>query len=280
VNPLMPLSLWKVRNFWSGNIATALIYGSLSLNFFALGVYLQQGAGLPATLAGLATIPVTLIMILFSGRVGALAGRFGPRLFMTIGPIIAGFGAALLLAIGEPFDYWRQVLPGILVFGVGMTLTVSPLTSAILGAIEPEHAGIASAVNNAVSRVAGLIVIAMLALIIGGTLDLDGLHRAVATAAAVLILGGVVSFFGIRNPVRDTADNAPGPRRSGRRAPRCRRSGSPWSHSSPTSWTARSTLRRATRPRAHSSSGRLSTSPRTPHRSGNSSRLSCPIPRR
>jgi MFS family permease len=204
----MPLSLWKVRNFWSGNIATALIYGSLSLNFFALGVYLQQGAGLPATLAGLATIPVTVIMIIFSGRVGALAGRFGPRLFMTIGPIIAGLGALLLLLIGDPFDYWWQVLPGILVFGVGMTLTVSPLTSAILGAIEPERSGIASAVNNAVSRVAGLIAIAMLALIIGGTLDLGGLHRAIITTAILLILGGVVSFLGIRNP--EHASDAPG----------------------------------------------------------------------
>jgi EmrB/QacA subfamily drug resistance transporter len=205
-DPVMPLSLWRVRNFRSGNIATALIYGSLSLNFFALGIYLQQGAHLPATLAGLATIPVTIIMIIFSSRVGALAGRFGPRLFMTIGPIIAGIGALLLLLIGSPFNYWWQVLPGILVFGVGMTLTVSPLTSAILGAIEPERSGIASAVNNAVSRVAGLITIAMLALIIGGTLDLGGLHRAVFTTAVLLILGGVVSFLGIRNPVH--ADDA------------------------------------------------------------------------
>ncbi|CAN5524757.1 MFS transporter [soil metagenome] len=208
-NPVMPLSLWKVRNFWSGNIATALIYGSLSLNSFALGVYLQQGAGLPATLAGLATIPVTVIMIIFSGRVGALAGRFGARLFMTIGPIIAGLGALLLLLIGDPFNYWWQVLPGILVFGVGMTLTVSPLTSAILGAIGPERSGIASAANNAVSRVAGLIVIAMLAVIIGGTLDLGGLHRAVLTTAALLILGGVVSFLGIRSPSHALATSDP-----------------------------------------------------------------------
>jgi EmrB/QacA subfamily drug resistance transporter len=207
-NPVMPLSLWKVRNFWSGNVATALIYGALSLNFFALGVYLQQGAGLPATLAGLATIPVTLIMIIFSSRVGGLAGKYGPRVFMTIGPIIAGFGALLLLLISDPFVYWWQVLPGILVFGVGMTLTVSPLTSAILGAIDPSHSGIASAVNNAVSRVAGLIVIAMLAVIVGGSLDLGGVHRAILVTAAMLILGGIVSFLGIRNPVHES--DAPG----------------------------------------------------------------------
>lgn len=199
-DPMLPLGLFRVRNFWTGNVATALIYGALSLNGFALGVYLQQGAHLPATLAGLASIPVTLIMILFSSRVGGLAGRYGPRLFMTIGPIIAGCGALLMLMIADPFVYWWQVLPGILVFGLGLTLTVSPLTSAILGAIEPARSGIASATNNAVSRVAGLIVIAMLALIVGGSLDLNGVHRAMIVTAALLILGGVVSFLGIRNP--------------------------------------------------------------------------------
>ena len=202
-NPMLPLTLFRARNFWAGNIATALIYGALSLNFFALGIYLQQGAHLPATLAGLAAIPVTVIMILFSSTVGGLSGRYGPRLFMTIGPIIAGLGALLTLLIGDPFVYWWQVLPGLLVFGVGMTLTVSPLTSAILGSIDTSRSGIASAVNNAVSRVAGLIVIAMLAVIVGGTLDLNGVHRAMTVTATLLILGGIVSFLGIRNPVQE-----------------------------------------------------------------------------
>jgi EmrB/QacA subfamily drug resistance transporter len=207
-NPVMPLSLWKVRNFWAGNIATALIYGALSLNFFALGVYLQQGAHLKATLAGLATIPLTLIMIAFSSRVGGLAGRFGPRLFMTIGPITAGIGALLMVMISDPFNYWWQVLPGVLVFGVGITLTVSPLTSAILGAIDPSRSGIASAVNNAVSRVAGLITIALIGLIVGGTIDLGGVHRVMITTAGLLIAGGIVSFLGIRNPKKEA--DAPG----------------------------------------------------------------------
>jgi len=202
-NPVMPLSLFQVRNFWTGNIATAVTYGALSLNGFALTVYLQQGARLPATLAGLALIPVTLIMIFFSSRVGGLSGKYGPRLFMTIGPIISGIGALLMLAISQPFVYWWQVLPGVLVFGIGLTLTVSPLTSAILGSIDSSRSGIASAVNNAVSRVAGLIVIAMLAVIVGGDLDLNGIHRAMIVTAALLILGGVVSFFGIRNPEHD-----------------------------------------------------------------------------
>lgn len=199
-NPMLPLGLFRVRNFWAGNIATALIYGALSLIAFAIGVYLQEGPKLPATLAGLALIPVTVMMILFSSRVGALSGRIGPRLFMTIGPIVAGFGALLMLLIGDPFDYWWQLLPGILVFGLGLTLTVSPLTSAILGAIDSRRSGIASAVNNAVSRVAGLIVIAMLSVIVGGRLDLGGVHRALLVTAVMLALGGIVSFLGIRNP--------------------------------------------------------------------------------
>jgi EmrB/QacA subfamily drug resistance transporter len=200
-DPIMPLSLFRVRNFWTGNVATAFIYGALALTSFALGIYLQQGAGLPATLAGLASLPITIIMILFSSRVGGLSGRFGPRIFMTIGPIIMGLSTLLLLLVSKDFNYWWQVLPALVLFGIGLTITVSPLTSAILGSIDTERSGIASAVNNAVARVAGLIVIAMIAIIIGGQLDLDGFHRAAIVTAAMLIAGGLVSFAGIRNPV-------------------------------------------------------------------------------
>jgi EmrB/QacA subfamily drug resistance transporter len=201
VQPMMPLSLFRVRNFWTGNVATAFIYGALSLNGFALSVYLQQGAGLRATLAGLAFLPSTIIMILFSSRVGALSGRYGPRLFMTIGPLIMGAGSLLLLRVSKDFNYWGQVLPYVLVFGIGLTLTVTPLTSAILGSIESERSGIASAVNNAVSRVAGLLVIAMLAPIIGGQLDLPGFHRGAIVTASMMLVGALVSYAGIRRSV-------------------------------------------------------------------------------
>jgi EmrB/QacA subfamily drug resistance transporter len=208
-DPIMPLSLFRIRNFWAGNIATAFIYGALSLVFFALVVYLQRddGPGFPATLAGLATLPITILMILFSSRVGALSGRFGPRLFMTVGPILMGAGALLFLTVGERFDYWWQVLPGVLVFGIGLTLTVSPLTSAILGAIDTERSGIASAVNNAVSRVAGLIVIAMIAFIVAGdSITLEGFHRTAIVTAVLMFAGGLVSLAGIRNPVHPGGD--------------------------------------------------------------------------
>lgn len=201
-DPMMPLGLFRVRNFWTGNVATVFVYAALSLNGFVVVVYLQQEAGLSATLAGLAMLPITLLMISLSSYVGTLAGRWGPRAFMTAGPVIMAAGAMLLLTVSPEFSYWTQVLPSVLVFGLGLTITVAPLTSAILGAIEPARSGIASAVNNAVARVAGLIVIAMLATIVGGSLDLDGFHRAAIATAALMAVGGLVSFAGIRNPSR------------------------------------------------------------------------------
>ncbi|MFO7690895.1 MAG: MFS transporter, partial [Cryobacterium sp.] len=199
--PMMPLSLFRVRNFWVGNIATTFIYGALSLGTFVLAVFLQQTGGYSATAAGLALLPVTVFNIVLSALFGTLAGRFGPRLFMTVGPIIAGAGFFLLLRIGDGVQYWSEVLPGVLIFGLGLSITVAPLTSAILGAIDSGRAGIASAVNNAVSRVAGLVAIAAVSLIVGAQIDLDGLHRALIATGTLLVLGGLVSAFGIRNPV-------------------------------------------------------------------------------
>jgi len=199
-DPILPLELFRSRNFAAGNLATLFVYAALALNGFVLAVYLQQGAGLSATLAGLASLPTTLMMIALSGRAGALAGRWGPRLFMAAGPLVMTAGALLLLTVGENFDYWWQVLPAMAVFGLGLAATVSPLTSAILGAADSGRSGTASAVNNAVARVAGLLPIAALATITGGALDLSGFHRAAVVTAALLLVGGIVSLLGIRNP--------------------------------------------------------------------------------
>lgn len=198
-HPIMPLDVFRVRNFWTGNVATALIYGALALNGFVVAIYLQQGAGLSATLAGLASLPTTILMILLSSRIGALSGRWGARGFMTVGPIVMGIGSLLLLSVAPQFDYWWQVLPSMIVFGLGLSITVSPLTAAILGAIEPARSGIASAVNNAVARVAGLVAVAAIGTIVGGTLDLAGFHRAAIVVAVLMITGGVVSWLGIRD---------------------------------------------------------------------------------
>ncbi|WP_084039556.1 MFS transporter [Demequina sp. NBRC 110053] len=198
--PMLPLSLFTVRNFAWGNLATWLVYGALSLNGFVIVVYLQEEGGLSATVAGLTTLPITILMILLSSRMGALAGQWGPRLFMTAGPAIMAVGALMMLLVREDLNVWRQLMPGVVVFGFGLTVTVSPLTAAILGAIEPERSGIASATNNAVSRIAGLIAIAGVAAIVGGELDLDGFHRAMIATAVAMALGGLVSWLGIRNP--------------------------------------------------------------------------------
>jgi len=203
-SPILPLGIFRVRNFWTGNLATFFVYAALSLNGFVVGVYLQQGAGLSATFAGLASLPTTLALIALSSVVGGWVNRFGPRLFMTVGPLVMAAGSLMLLAVRADFDYWTQVLPGLVVFGLGLGITVSPLTSTILGAIGGERSGIASATNNAVSRIAGLVVIAILAVIIGGALDLDGFHRAALVTALLMAAGAVVSFLGIRRPV--TAD--------------------------------------------------------------------------
>lgn len=208
--PMLPLGLFRNRNFAWGNLATTFVYAALSLGPFVLTLFLQQQAGYPATLAALATLPVSLGNVLLSGWFGSLSGRYGPRLFMTLGPIIAGLGFLLFLSVrSTDVDYWWQVLPGVLVFALGLSMTVAPLTSAILGSIPETEAGIASAVNNAVSRVAGLVAIAMVGVIVAGTLDVDGLHRVVIAAAALFIVGGLVSFAGIRNPKRQGSSAAP-----------------------------------------------------------------------
>ena len=204
--PMMPLSLFQVRNFWVGNLATILIYAALSLGSFILAVFLQQFGGYSATLAGLALLPVSILSIALSGAVGQLAARFGPRLFMCVGPIVAGTGFLLLLRVDASVPYLSQVLPGVAVFGLGLTITVAPLTSAILGAIDPRRSGIASAVNNAVSRVAGLVAIAAASIIVGPVLDVAGFHRAAMATAILLVVGGIVSGLGIKNPMSISVD--------------------------------------------------------------------------
>jgi EmrB/QacA subfamily drug resistance transporter len=204
--PMLPLELFRVRNFSAGNIATAFVYGAISIGGFLLVIFLQQVGGYTATFAGLATLPVTIISIVLSSTVGSLAGKHGPRLFMTIGPLIAGIGFLyyVFFTSAHPF-YWTEVLPGVLLFGLGMTITVAPLTSAILGAIDERQAGIGSAVNNAVARVAGLITTAMIGLIIGAQLDVGGFKRGMLVTAVLLFVGAIVSFIGIQNLTKPAA---------------------------------------------------------------------------
>jgi Major Facilitator Superfamily len=156
-DPMLRLDLFKSRNFAVGNVETLALYGGLSALFFFLVLYLQQVAGYSPLKAGLAVLPESLVMFALSSRFGALADRLGPRLFMGGGPLIAGAGMLMLLNFGVRVEYLTQVLPGILLFSLGLSITVAPLTAAILAGVDQREAGIGSAVNNAVARVAGLI---------------------------------------------------------------------------------------------------------------------------
>lgn len=201
-HPMLPVNLFSVRNFSAGNIATFFIYAALSLQGFILVIFLQQVAGYTATLAGLVSLPITILMLLLSSRFGALAGKYGPRLFMTLGPIISSIGIFSMLSVQIPVNYWIQLLPGIILFGLGLSVTVAPLTSAILGSIKTSQAGIGSAVNNAVSRIAGLMAVAIIGIFAGTSLDLDGFRIGIIICATLLFTGGLVSFIGIRNNLK------------------------------------------------------------------------------
>lgn len=206
--PMLPLGLFRIRNFWSGNIATTFVYAALNIGGFITAVFLQQVAGFSATFAALAFLPVTIANVSLSTFFGGLAGKYGPRIFMTVGPILAGIGYVLFLRMGENVNYWWDVLPGVIVFSVGLSMTVAPLTAAILGSVPESQSGIGSATNNAVARVAGLIGIAMVGVIVGGTLDVDGFHRVLIVTAILFFLGAIVSWIGIRNLQKAPTDPA------------------------------------------------------------------------
>ena len=159
-HPMLPLALFKRRNFAVGNIETFSMYAGLGLLFFFLVLFLQQVAGYSALEAGTTTIPVTLVMFLFSARFGALADRHGPRFFMGVGPLVAATGLAFFLGLDADVDYVSDLLPGLLIFSVGLAMTVAPLTATVLADADEHNAGIASGVNNAIARVASLIAIA------------------------------------------------------------------------------------------------------------------------
>lgn len=159
--PMLRLEMFRVRNFSVGNLATFTFYGGLNIATLFLVLFLQQVGNWSPVAAGAAMLPVTLLTFALSKRFGALADRLGPRRFMGFGPLIAGAGLLLLLRVDASPDYLTEVLPGVLLFGLGLSVTVAPLTAAVLGAAGVEHAGVASGVNNAVARVAGLIAIAI-----------------------------------------------------------------------------------------------------------------------
>jgi EmrB/QacA subfamily drug resistance transporter len=174
-HPMLDLALFRIRNFWVANLTTLSAYAGLIGGLFFVGLFLQQVGGYSPVEAGLATTPISLILFFLSPRWGKLASGTGPRLPMTAGPIVGGLGLILLLRVNAGAEYLTDVLPAILIFGLGLSATVAPLTATVLDSVEERHVGIASGVNNGISRVAGLLAIAVLGAVIsasfGSTLD-------------------------------------------------------------------------------------------------------------
>jgi EmrB/QacA subfamily drug resistance transporter len=215
--PMLPLGLFRSRQFSGANAVTFVVYGALGGALFLLPVELQLVKGYSPLESGLALFPLTLVMLTLSARSGQLSARIGPRLQMTVGPVIVAAGLALLTRATDPGSYWTQVFPAVLLFAFGLAVTVAPLTSTAMGAAPTEHAGVASAVNNVVARAAGLLAVAVLPLLAGltGAAALAptelaaGFRTAVLIAAVTCAAGGVIAALTIRNPARAPSRDAP-----------------------------------------------------------------------
>jgi EmrB/QacA subfamily drug resistance transporter len=213
--PMLTLGLFSRRNFAIANAETFAMYAGIAILFFFLVIYLQQVAGYSAFKSGLTTLPETAVMFVLSRRAGALADRFGPRLFMGAGPAIAAAGVFLLARLGTDVSFLTDLLPALLVFALGLALTVAPLTAIVLADADENDAGIASAVNNAVARVAGLVGITVVGAVVTSALggnafaasqhSVRGFHEAMLICAALLAAGGAIGAIGIANPRRGVA---------------------------------------------------------------------------
>jgi EmrB/QacA subfamily drug resistance transporter len=205
-HPLVPLELFRIRQLSAANAVTFVVYAALAGALFLVPIELQTVAGYSPLASGAALLPITVIMLTFSARAGRLGSRIGPRLPMTVGPIVAGVGLALLTRAGDGNGYVVDVLPGVAILGAGLALTVAPLTATALNAAGEQHAGVASAVNNDVARTAGLFAVATLPALAGIT-NADfgdasafssGFQTAMLIAAAVIAAGGVLAALTIR----------------------------------------------------------------------------------
>jgi EmrB/QacA subfamily drug resistance transporter len=208
--PMLKLELFRRRNFAFGNLETLTMYAGLAILFFFLTIFLQQVAGYSALQSGLATIPVTIVMFALSRRFGAIADAIGPRRLMGAGPLVAAAGIFLLLRLGTSVGYVADLLPSMLLFAVGLSMTVAPLTATVLADADDSDAGIASAINNAVARVAGLIGVSAVGAAIASRLPGDtfarnaasvtAFHHAILICGVLVAAGGIIGLIGIEDP--------------------------------------------------------------------------------
>jgi EmrB/QacA subfamily drug resistance transporter len=201
--PMLPLRLFRLRNFSVTNVETLAVYGALSGLSTFLTLYLIEFAGYSALRAGVSLLPITIVMFLLSPRMGRLSMQYGPRLFMALGPILAGLAVLAYTRLPQHVTYGVDILPALLVFALGLSSTVAPLTTTVLADAGPGDAGVASGVNNAVARIAGLLAIAVLGIAAAGGgdhLTAHGFHVTMGVVAALLVCGGMIGAVGIRNP--------------------------------------------------------------------------------
>ncbi|HVV90244.1 MAG TPA: MFS transporter, partial [Solirubrobacterales bacterium] len=201
-NPMLPLSIFSSRQFSAANAVTFVVYAALGVVFFLLVSFLQISMGYSPIAAGSASLPVTALMLVGSARAGELAQRIGPRIPLTLGPLVIAAGLLLMLRIDPGDGYVATVLPGVVVFGLGLTLVVAPVTATVLAAVDASHSGIASGVNNAVARVAGLLAVAVVPVAAGITGDrfyepshmTHGFHMGMAICAGLAVLGAIIAW--------------------------------------------------------------------------------------
>jgi EmrB/QacA subfamily drug resistance transporter len=201
--PMLPLRLFRLRNFSVTNVETLSVYGALSGLSVFLTLFLIEFSGYSAFRAGVSLLPITVVMFFLSPRTGKLSMQYGPRLFMALGPVIAGAAVLVYARLPAHPDYWVDLLPALLVFSVGLSLTVAPLTTTVLADANPGDAGVASGVNNAVARIAGLLAVAVLGIAAAGGADhltKRGFHVTMVVVAGLLVCGGLIGAVGIRNP--------------------------------------------------------------------------------
>jgi EmrB/QacA subfamily drug resistance transporter len=217
-NPMMPLYMFRSRQFSAANAVTFVVYAALGGVFFLLVSFLQISLGYSPIAAGAASLPVTLLMLTLSARSGALAQRIGPRLPLTAGPLVIAAGLLLMTRIEPGDSYLSSVFPAVVVFGLGLTLVVAPVTATVLAAADVRHSGVASGINNAVSRVGGLLAVAVLPLVAGLTGDsfyqpssmTHGFHVAMVACAVLAALGGLLAWLTISSEVLHAEPSAPG----------------------------------------------------------------------
>jgi EmrB/QacA subfamily drug resistance transporter len=209
VTPMLPLGIFRSRQFSAANAVTFVVYAALGVVFFLLVSFLQISMGYTPIEAGSASLPITVLMLLGSARAGALAQKIGPRIPLTLGPLIIAAGLLLMERIDPGDTYIATVFPAVLVLGIGLTLVVAPVTATVLAAVDSSHAGIASGVNNAVARVAGLLAVAVVPVLSGITGDkfyepshmTSGFHKGMMMCAILAAVGAVIAWTTISSDV-------------------------------------------------------------------------------